>query len=374
MTQLSDYEFFVETTTEKYPIHVGNGLLSTLAPSLIAQLSNGSRAVVVSHPGLTGKYAQPLCDALKAAGIDCLLSTIPAGERTKSLKTVSRLYDDWAAQHLDRRTVIVAVGGGVLGDLAGFAAATYLRGVRVVQVPTTLLAQVDASIGGKTGVDLPAGKNLVGAFHQPRAVIVDPETLRTLPLRELRSGLAEVIKYGIIFDNRLFAEVKNSLPAILRRNSQYLLPAIARCCEIKAQIVSQDETEQGIRAILNFGHTIGHAVETATRYRTYKHGEAVAIGMVSACLIGEALDITPSTVTSETIEAIQRAGLPIHLPADITDEQLLQHAAHDKKARNGKLRWVLSPAIGTTCVQGDVDNTLVLKSLRRQRELPDVVG
>ncbi len=373
MTHSTDYQFHVETPGKRTPIRVGNGLLSTLAPSLIAELSRGSRAVVVTHPGLVEKYAQPLCDSLRSAGADCLLSTIPAGERTKSLATVARLYDNWAEHHLDRRTVVVAVGGGVLGDLAGFAAATYLRGVAIVQVPTTLLAQVDASIGGKTGVDLAAGKNLVGAFHQPEAVIVDPQTLATLPLRELRSGLAEVIKYGIIFDNRLFAEVKEALPQILRRKSPSLLPAIARCCEIKAQIVSEDETEQGIRAILNFGHTIGHAVETATHYRIYKHGEAVAIGMVSACLIGEALGITPSNVTSETISALRLAGLPIHLPVDVSNEELLQHAAHDKKARNGKLRWVLAQSVGTTCVQGDVDSELVLKSLQKQRDLPDVV-
>ena len=363
------YTYQVDTPGRSYPVHVGAGLLTTLAPTLIAELGRGSRVAVVTHPGLVAKYAAPLCEALKLEGADCILSTIPAGERTKTLATVAKLYDDWARHHLDRRTIIVAVGGGVLGDITGFAAATYLRGVAVVQVPTTLLAQVDASIGGKTGVDLRAGKNLVGSFHQPKAVIADPEALATLPFRELRSGLAEVIKYGIIFDNLLFASIKDTLPAMLRRDAACLLPAIARCCEIKAQIVSEDETEQGVRAILNFGHTIGHAVETATHYRIYKHGEAVAIGMVSACLIGEELGITPASVTSETMAALQLAGLPYRLPNEISSEELLAHAAHDKKARNGRLRWVLAQSIGTTCVQSDVDNAIVLKCLQKQRDL-----
>jgi 3-dehydroquinate synthase len=236
-------------------------------------------------------------------------------------------------------------------------------------VPTTLLAQVDAAIGGKTGVDLPEGKNLVGAFHQPRAVLIDPRTLRTLPARELRSGLAEVLKYGIIYDDSFFALVQQSLPALLRRNEQCLFDAISRSCEIKAEIVSQDETEQGLRAVLNFGHTVGHALEAITRYRRYKHGEAVAVGMVSAALIGEEIGVTQPETTHRIIEALRAARLPFVFPLDIETDVVLTAMQRDKKTHAGNLHFVLVRRLGSVDVVGDVPVPAIRAALDRHRLL-----
>jgi 3-dehydroquinate synthase len=267
---------------------------------------------------------------------------------------------------LDRKSLLVTLGGGMLGDLGGFAAATYLRGIPFVQVPTTLLAQVDASIGGKTGVDLPGGKNLVGAFYQPRAVLIDICTLDTLPLRELRAGLAEVIKYGIICDETFFRRVQAQLPWLLRRDPDALTETIVRSCEIKAEVVRQDETEQGQRAILNFGHTIGHALEAVTGYRRYRHGEAISIGMVSAALIGEELGVTSPTVTEEIKAILSRAGLPIAFPSDVLFEDIQRAILRDKKTQAGKVHFVLAQQIGAVVLRGDVPMEAVRAALERQ--------
>ena len=255
--------------------------------------------------------------------------------------------------------------------MTGFAAATYLRGVPFVQAPTTLLAQVDASVGGKTGVDLPQGKNLVGAFHQPSAVVIDTATLRTLPLRELRSGLSEVIKYGIIYDEAFLSSVVNALPALLKRDESLLTAAIARSCEIKAEVVGQDETEQGLRAILNFGHTIGHALEAVTAYRRFKHGEAIAIGMIAACLLGEEVGVTPSEVTAKVRAALQQAGLPTAFPEDIDIDSILDAAQRDKKTEAGRLRFVLARGIGDVFVSPNVPEEAVRAALARQTRRSD---
>ncbi|MCW3095516.1 MAG: 3-dehydroquinate synthase, partial [Chthonomonadaceae bacterium] len=257
--------------------------------------------------------------------------------------------------------------GGVLGDMVGFAAATYLRGIPFVQIPTTLLAQVDASVGGKTGVDLPQGKNLVGAFHQPSAVVIDTTTLRSLPLRELRSGLSEVIKYGIIYDKPFLTSIVNNMPGLLRRDEALLTTAIARSCEIKAEVVGQDETEQGLRAILNFGHTIGHALESVTAYRRFKHGEAIAIGMVSACLLGEEVGVTPSEVTEELCEALQRAHLPTAFPVEIEADAILAAAQRDKKTEAGRLRFVLARRVGEVFLCPDVPEAAVRAALAHHK-------
>jgi 3-dehydroquinate synthase len=324
---------------------------------------------LVTHPGLHAPYAAPLIAGLEARGVSVVPIALPAGERFKTLATVARLYGEFVRAGLDRRGLVVALGGGVLGDMAGYAAATYLRGVRFVQAPTTLLAQVDASVGGKTGVDLPEGKNLVGAFHQPVSVLIDTHTLHTLPLRELRAGLAEVIKYGIIYDAGFFARTVAALPRLLRREPEALTEVIARSCAIKADVVSQDETEQGLRAILNYGHTVGHALEQVTNYRRYKHGEAVAVGMVSAALIGEEIKVTPETVTAELLAALRRAKLPVAFPADIDPEAILTAAQRDKKTLAGRLRFVLARRIGEVFVTGDVPQEAVARALLRQRSL-----
>ena len=223
-----------------------------------------------------------------------MLVTVPAGEKSKRVALVEQCYDRLAAHRLERKSFIVALGGGVVGDLAGFVAATYLRGIPFVQVPTTLLAQVDSSVGGKTGVNLKAGKNLVGAFYQPRLVLCDLDTLRTLPRREYVSGLAEVIKYGIIYDAILFAQLERNLPKLLERDPATLMAVVARCCEIKAEVVGQDETESGLRAILNFGHTIGHAVENSSGYGKFLHGEAISIGQIAAARLSQKILGLPS--------------------------------------------------------------------------------
>ncbi|HZT43538.1 MAG TPA: 3-dehydroquinate synthase [Chthonomonadaceae bacterium] len=351
-----------------YSISIASGMIASgQAADLIAALAPDSRACVVTHPGLRAAYAQPLEGGLRARGITATVVTVPPGERTKNLRAVARLYARFLAAGLDRRGLVVAVGGGVLGDLAGFAAATYLRGVRFVQVPTTLLAQVDASIGGKTGVDLPEGKNLVGAFHQPAAVLIDPYTLRSLPAREMRAGLAEVIKYGIIYDRVFFDEIVSDLPALRGRQEAALTRIIARSCQIKAEIVAQDETEQGLRAILNFGHTIGHALEAVTAYRRYKHGEAVAIGMVSAALIGEEIGLTPPSVTEAIATALRAAKLPVAFPADVSQEAILEAAQRDKKVLAGRLRFVLARRVGEVVVTGDVPSQAVCAALARQK-------
>lgn len=348
-----------------YPIIIAEGLISGAA-DLIYEVVPCQAVCIVTHPGLRTRYAGPIEEGLRRQDVDVTTVSIPAGERHKSLKTVSRLYDAFVDARLDRKGVVIAVGGGVLGDTAGFAAASYLRGVRIVQVPTTLLAQVDSSVGGKTGVDLPAGKNLIGAFHQPSLVVVDPSTLSTLPMRELRSGLAEVIKYGIIYDAAFFAEIVGNGSALLNKSHELLVRAIARSCEIKAEVVSQDETEQGLRAILNFGHTVGHALETITEYRRYKHGEAVSIGMVSAALIGEVLGVTPATVTRSIKCALTEVGLPTVFPADIEFSMIISAAQHDKKTEAGKMRFVLARAIGDVYVHNDVPDKAVKEALVRQ--------
>ena len=351
-----------------YNIEIGAGLIASgRAGDAIADLARGKRICLVTHPGLKEAYALPIAQRLEISGITTVTITIPPGEHTKNLRTVSRLYSLFAEAKLDRKSLVVAVGGGVLGDMVGFAAASYLRGIGFVQVPTTLLAQVDASVGGKTGVDLPEGKNLVGAFHQPLAVLIDTETLLTLPRRELRAGLAEVVKYGILYDDEFFMTIAANMPGLLRRESSLLTQIIARSCAIKSEVVAQDETEQGLRAILNFGHTIGHALEAVTRYRRYKHGEAVSIGMITACLIGEAVSITPSRVTEEVRRVLELAGLPTVFPGDVSADAILEAAQRDKKTLGGKLRFVLATRLGEVRIIDDVPAAAVYSALTRQR-------
>ncbi len=355
----------VELGPRSYPIVVEDGLLNRAADHVM-QAGRWSSVAVLTHPHLVTRYAEPLMASLRSKGVRVTLVTLPAGERTKTLRGVARVYDALIQAGMDRRGLLITLGGGVLGDLGGFAAATYLRGVAFIQAPTTLLAQVDASVGGKTGVDLPQGKNLVGAFYQPQTVLVDTATLRTLPMRELRAGAAEVIKYGIIRDKSLFARLQAEMPLLLRRTPGVLDEIILRSCEIKADVVAADETEQGLRAILNFGHTVGHALEAATSYRKYRHGEAVAIGMVSACLIGEEMGVTPPAVTRDLSDLIRRSGLPTALPAGVPLEAILTAAGRDKKVQEGRLHFILARDIGDVFVTGDVPQQAVRAALSRQ--------
>jgi len=254
-----------------YRIKIGTGLLDRLGHEC-SDLKLGTRCAIISDTNVQPRFGGAAQRALTKAGFDPVVLTVPAGERAKSLRTVEDCYNKLAAHRLERKSFVVALGGGVVGDLAGFVAASYLRGIPFVQVPTTLLGQVDSSVGGKVGVNLKAGKNLVGAFHQPRLVLCDLATLSTLPMREYRAGLAEVIKYGIISDAAFFRRLERDLPQLLAREPKTLAAIVARCCEIKAEVVRQDETESGLRAILNFGHTIGHALEAISHYGKYLHG------------------------------------------------------------------------------------------------------
>jgi 3-dehydroquinate synthase len=329
-----------------YAIEIGNGLLAGLGKDC-ARLGLGRQCAIISDSNVAPKYGTAAQAALREKAFEPVLIRVPAGETAKSLKTVQRCYDELAAHRLERKSFIVALGGGVVGDLAGFVAATYLRGVAFVQVPTTLLAQVDSSVGGKVGVNLKAGKNLVGAFHQPRLVLCDLESLATLPAREFRAGLAEVIKYGVIYDRALFARLERDLPRLLKRDAATLAAVIARCCEIKAEVVGQDETESGLRAILNFGHTIGHALEAISHYGKYLHGEAIAIGQVAAAKISRRLLGLPEHEVQRIERLLKSAGLPTKLKLSATQKAKLTAAMKlDKKVSAGEITFVLAKRIG----------------------------
>jgi 3-dehydroquinate synthase len=356
-----------------YPIHIGPGLLGQVGP-ILRGLGMSGRAAIVTHPELSPAYAGAVHRSLAQAGFQPDLTLVPQGEASKSLDALGALYTRFAEMRLDRQSIVVALGGGVIGDLAGFAAATYLRGISLAQVPTTLLAQVDASIGGKTAIDLPCGKNLAGAFHQPRAVIADIETLATLPAAELRSGLAEVLKYGMIADAKLFDLLERDADRLLAGSVDALLPAVVRSCEIKAEVVGQDPNERGLRAILNYGHTVGHALETVWGYGAVSHGAAVAIGMSAAARLAVRRGMLGPHDAERQDRLLRRLGLPtlklagtgaatapgLHEPPGAVRDlptfpafaALLNAMLLDKKTVGGQLRFVLPSAIGTVQVVG----------------------
>ena len=325
----------------------------------------GQRLLVVSSPAIFKSYGDIVVASLEQAGYVVQTCLLPAGERYKTLKSVQKLYDAALDFRLERQSAMVALGGGVIGDMTGFAAATWLRGVRFVQVPTSLLAMVDASIGGKTGVNHPQGKNLIGAFHQPRLVLIDPLTLKPLPAREFRAGMAEVIKYGVIWDRELF-ETLEAAPRLdqYRYVSDDLLHTIlTRSCQAKADVVSQDEKEAGLRAILNYGHTIGHAVESLMHYRGVNHGEAVAIGMVAAGRIATALGYWTEEDATRQQALIEKAGLPTQVPAHLSPEDILTLLQGDKKVEDGRVRLVMPKGIGVAFVTGDITHEVILAAL-----------
>lgn len=349
-----------------YDIKIGPGLIHKLGTEC-ARLKLGHRCVIITDTNVGRLVAKPTFNALVKAGFSPSLIVVPAGETAKSLKSVQTCYEQLAEHRLERKSFIVALGGGVVGDLAGFVAATYLRGIPFVQVPTTLLAQVDSSVGGKVGVNLKAGKNLVGAFYQPRLVLCDLDTLRTLPEREFRAGLAEVIKYGIIYDAGLFARLERNLPRLLKRDPGMLAAVVARCCEIKAEVVAQDETEGGLRAILNFGHTIGHGLEAISHYGKFLHGEAIAIGQVVAARLSEATMGFPAREVERIHDLFTRAGLPTHVKLNPAEHRRLFAAMQlDKKVTAGELRFVLIERIGKVVWGQKVPATLIEQALSAQ--------
>lgn len=349
-----------------YDIKISPGLIGNLGTECV-RLKLGHRCVIITDTNVGRLVAKPTFNALVKAGFSPVLIVVPAGETAKSLKSVQTCYDQLAEHRLERKSFIIALGGGVVGDLAGFVAATYLRGIPFVQVPTTLLAQVDSSVGGKVGVNLKAGKNLVGAFYQPRLVLCDLETLRSLPEREFRAGLAEVIKYGIIYDAQLFARLERDLPKLLQRNPAALAAIVARCCEIKAEVVGQDETEVGLRAILNFGHTIGHGLEAISHYGRFLHGEAIAIGQVAAARLSAATTGFPPGDVGRIHDLFVRAGLPTHVKLNPAGHRRLFAAMQlDKKVTAGELRFVLIERIGKVVWGQKVPATLIEQALSAQ--------
>lgn len=333
-----------------YPIIIGNGLLG--GAFKLADYVSGPDCLIVSNETVGPLYRERLMPNLSGKTINSI--DLPDGEAYKTVETMQSILDELVASGANRDTTVIALGGGVVGDISGFAAACYMRGVDFIQVPTTLLAQVDSSVGGKTGVNHPGGKNLIGAFHQPRVVLVDTDTLSTLPERELRAGLAEVIKHGVACDAGFFAWLEDNMPAIVARDAEALAHAIRKCCEIKADVVAEDERESGRRAILNFGHTFGHAIERNQGYGEWLHGEAVAAGMLMAAQL--------SGLAQADVERLRAlllaAGLPVEPPA-MPAEQWLAAMGMDKKVQHKKLRFVLLRALGDSHVSSTYDETLL---------------
>lgn len=347
------YDVPVNLGDRSYNIHIGAGVLDQLG-GLCSGSGLKGKCLVITDENAGEHYAKTALHSLEAAGFMVNPATLPAGEQTKCGDQVFSLYSRCIEAGLDRRSFIVALGGGVIGDLAGFVAATYLRGIPFVQVPTSLLAMVDSSVGGKTGINLPEGKNLVGSFYQPELVLADLDTLRTLPIREYRAGLAEVVKYGIICDSPFFQLLEESIAALRNpSNVELLAKVVGRCCEIKADVVEQDEREGGLRAILNFGHTVGHAVEKVAGYGKYVHGEAVAIGSVFAARASVELTGLPQADCDRIEKIFQALGLPVNAPGCRWPD-LRAALAVDKKTVGGMPKFVLGPEIGKVSINNEI--------------------
>ena len=347
----------VETPSARYEILIGNGLLQR--PETWAGLPRASHAVIVSNTTVEAIYEATLRDALSPLYRRVSSLALPDGEAYKTWETLNLVFDHLLREACDRKTVIFALGGGVVGDMAGFAAACYMRGVPFVQVPTTLLAQVDSSVGGKTAINHPLGKNMIGAFYQPARVICDLATLATLPQREFSAGLAEVIKYGPIFDAAFLDWIEQNLDALMARDAPALSHAVRRSCEIKAEVVGQDEREGGLRAILNYGHTFGHAIEAGLGYGEWLHGEAVACGMVMASELSVLLGLMPADFVPRMQRLLQRAQLPIAGPA-LGVSRYLDLMRVDKKAEGGAIRFVLIESLGRATVRPAPDELVAL--------------
>ena len=342
----------IELGERSYSIHIGSGLLGD--SSAFEALPRSAHALVVSNTTVAPLYAETVLAMLRGRHRRVELVVLPDGEKHKDWSTLQLIYDALLAQGADRKTLLYALGGGVVGDMTGFAAASYMRGIDFVQLPTTLLAQVDSSVGGKTGINHPLGKNMIGAFHQPLAVLADLDTLATLPDRELRAGLAEVIKYGPIADAAFFDWIDGSLEQLLARNVDALGYAVRRSCEIKAAVVGADEREAGLRTILNFGHTFGHAIEAGLGYGEWLHGEAVGCGMVMAVELSARLGLLAPRDAKRLARLVGRAGLPVRGPA-LGADRYVELMRVDKKAEAGEIRFVLIDTIGHALLRGAPD-------------------
>jgi 3-dehydroquinate synthase len=356
-----------------YNVVLASGGLQQIGPylqdSAIVSQALGKKVLIVSNPQIWKYYGETVAASLKASGFDVALCILPAGERYKTLRSLEKIFDAALVYRLERSSTMVALGGGVIGDMTGFAAASWLRGISVVQIPTTLLAMVDASIGGKTGVNHPKGKNLIGAFHQPRLVLIDPDTLNTLPVREFRAGMAEVIKYGVIWDAELFGQLEATTRTDQRRyySDEFLMDILRRSCQAKVDVVSQDEKESGLRAILNYGHTIGHAIESLTNYRMFKHGEGVGLGMIAVGDIAFQLGLWSKDCADRQYQLIQKTGLPMQLPASFETEAVLDVLTTDKKVKAGQVRFIMPTEIGKVEITDRVPAENILKALRQMQ-------
>lgn len=352
----------VELGERSYPIYINSGIIGDSA--LYKKHINGRNVLIVADENTAAHYLNPLLAALTE--FNCQHISLPAGEAHKNLDTTGLIYDTLMKGRFDRNCTLIALGGGVVGDTCGFAAATYQRGVRFIQVPTTLLAQVDSSVGGKTGVNHPLGKNMIGAFHQPACVIADMETLKTLPERELKAGLAEVIKYGLIDDAGFFHWVTDNINDLLALNASKLAHTVTKCCANKARIVAADERESGQRALLNLGHTFGHAIENANGYGVWLHGEAISAGMCLAAKFSALAGYMPADTVATIEKTLSAAGLPIQPPSHMTSVQCHELMYRDKKVRDSVLTLVLMKDIGEAFLSNDFDQNLLMDSLRKE--------
>jgi 3-dehydroquinate synthase len=354
----------VKLPTDSYDIRIAPGQIDRLGEDCRG-LKLGKKAIVVSNPQIFKHYGARTLSSLQEAGFQVETCILPAGERFKHLGSIQKIYDRALECRLERSSTLFALGGGVIGDMTGFAAATWLRGINFVQVPTTLLAMVDSSVGGKTGVNHPHGKNLIGAFYQPRLVSIDPTVLQTLAAREFRAGMAEVIKYGIIWDLELFEmlEKAGKMDRLGRLSAELLQMIIIRSCEAKAAVVGEDEKEAGLRAILNYGHTIGHAIESLTGYRQINHGEGVSIGMVAAGKLAANLGFWPTEANDRQDRVLHATGLPEKLPLGIDIDEIVAHLQLDKKVRDGRVRFILPTEIGKVNIVDTPTDADVKKAL-----------
>jgi 3-dehydroquinate synthase len=356
----------VELGERSYDILISTDWLNQLGKTLKGNIPN-EKILVITDEQVGYLYGDKALESLRVMDFNAEILVLPQGEDNKNLPTVDRIYNFLVEYNYSRGCAIVALGGGVVGDIAGFAAATYMRGVNYIQVPTSLMAMVDSSIGGKTGVNHPLGKNLIGAFYQPKIVFTDTALLKTLAPEELRSGLAEVIKYGIIRDAGFFELIEDKMESLVKGDMESLCAIIRRCCEIKAEIVSADEREAGLRAILNFGHTVGHALEALTNYRRYRHGEAVAIGMLAAAQIAIKMKMFSEMESQRLWQAINRAELPYRL-SGLDPEDIVDRMRKDKKVRTEKVRFALPSRIGETVILDDIPEQIVLDVIRNMMD------
>ncbi|HBO37497.1 MAG TPA: 3-dehydroquinate synthase [Pasteurellaceae bacterium] len=351
----------VELKERRYPIYIGENLLSD---STVYPLKQGDKVMIVSNPTIAPLYLTQVTQTLEKIGCQVSAVLLPDGEQYKTLNSLNLIFTALLKENHGRDTTIIALGGGVIGDIAGYAAASYQRGIKFIQIPTTLLAQVDSSVGGKTAVNHELGKNMIGAFYQPCTVIIDIGTLHSLPKREVNAGLAEVIKYGAILDLPFFNWLEEHIDNLVALNSADLQYCIASCCQIKADVVARDETEKGDRALLNLGHTFGHAIETHLGYGNWLHGEAVAAGMMMAAALSEKLGKLTKADVGRLEKLLARANLPTVSPDTMQPEDYLPHMMRDKKVLAGKLRLVLLNALGQAYVSEDSDRQLVLDAIQ----------